>query len=293
MLLLPALNLSIRCPSLCETGTTADHHIHQFRSAGWWRNSCSSPCCPSTSLEQLLAPGPASPSLWDLALPLGPCSAFALWFIPAGTCHNLLCSPAHGLLVFTSGCAAAFGGCAQWAVTAASKTVLPWSETLTQLHGPENWRGNSAPVWKKYWRSEALRNCRRISDCSAARKRIISLARDSWGNPDVLWDLFYILPPKRIRSSIWGGCTTNFLLSYTHQRSGERFNKTLNGTKCQRNEATITSEDFSLLSRKPLYCFYISKAPEFSIEQWCIKHRNKKITRKGKALSSNPECLLS
>lgn len=84
-------------------------------------------------------------------------------------------------------------------------------------------------------------------------KKIISLARDFWGNPDALWDLFYILPAKRIISSIRGGCTTNFLLSYTHQRSGERFNKTLNGTKCWRNGAIITSEASSLPSRKSFH----------------------------------------
>lgn len=70
---------------------------------------------------------------------------------------------------------------------------------------------------------------------------------------------------------------------HTHQRSGERFNKTLNGTKCQRNTAIITPEDFSLLSRKPFhYSFYILKAAEFSFEQWCIKQRNQKNSQ-GKA----------
>lgn len=124
-----------------------------------------------------------------------------------------------------------------------------------------------------------------------ARKKIISLARDFWGNPDALWDLFYILPAKRIISSIRGGCTTNFLLSYTHQRSGERFNKTLNGTKCWRNRAIITSEAFSFPSRKS---FHYTQALHFEGTQvlpWTMLDKTKQkftsLTCKGKTKLSH------
>lgn len=149
-------------------------------------------------------------------------------------------------------------GCTERAETASVKNCVLHgelcSETAAQVLCPWGALGViSAQVEKKYRRSEALSNCGRVSDCSVARKKIISLARDFWGNPDALWDPFYILPAKRIISSIRGGCTTNFLLSYTHQRSGERFNKTLNGTKCWRKGAIITSEAFSLPSRKSFH----------------------------------------
>lgn len=111
----------------------------------------------------------------------------------------------------------------------------------------------------------------------------MSFTRDFWGNPDALWDLLYILPAKRIISSIRGGWTTNFLLSYTHRRSGERFNKTLNGTKCQRNKSVITSEAFPRLGGKLFITqIYIMKAPEFLIEKWYIKQRNQKKNSQGK-----------
>lgn len=120
----------------------------------------------------------------------------------------------------------------------------------------------------------------------------MSFTRDFWRNPDALWDLLYILPAKRIISSIRGGWTTNFLLSYTHRRSGERFNKTLNGTKCQRNKSVITSEAFPRLGGKLFITqIYIMKALEFLIEKWYIKQRNQKKIHKERQRFVTKSCL--
>lgn len=142
----------------------------------------------------------------------------------------------------------------------------------------------SVVVQKKYWRSEALSNCGRVSNCSAARKKIISLARDFWGNPDVLRDLFYILPANRIISSIRGGCPTNSLLSYTHQRPGERFNKTLNGTKCWRNRYNYLWSFFSCLMMYFHYtaCILGALSPSLHGVNWKIIKNTTSLTCKGR-----------
>lgn len=124
------------------------------------------------------------------------------------------------------------------------------------------------------------------------------LGKKKWALPEISEEIlmrygtYFTSCLLKGRSSIRGGWTTNFLLSYTHRRSGERFNKTLNGTKCPRNKSVIISEAFPRLGGKLFITqIYVMKAPEFLIEKWYIKQRNQKKIHKERQRFVTKSCL--